>query len=97
MNMNETIEKMVGEMRGVGPVVAEKLYNVGIDSLEKLKELGVEEAYVMMFERDQFCGVPHAAYLYSLYGAIHDCDWRKVPEDKKAEFKAFTKGMKDSM
>jgi len=32
----------------------------------------------------------NAAYLYALYGAVHNLDWREVPEAKKNQFKKFT-------
>ena len=38
----------------------------------------------------------NAAYLYALYGAIHDLDWRDLPEAKKAEFKALAAELRES-
>tara|TARA_Y100000758_G_scaffold106763_1_gene74616 strand:+ start:229 stop:474 length:246 start_codon:yes stop_codon:yes gene_type:complete len=38
----------------------------------------------------------NAGYLYALYGAIHDVDWRDVPEEEKARFKAFTAELRES-
>jgi len=38
----------------------------------------------------------NAAYLYALYGAIHNIDWRDVPETKKAQFKAFAAELRES-
>ena len=40
------------------------------------------------------CG--NALYLYSLYFAIHDLDWHKIPDSKKDEFKAYTKKLRSS-
>ena len=36
----------------------------------------------------------NACYLYALWGAIHDCDWRLVPDDKKEEFKKLTASLR---
>lgn len=38
----------------------------------------------------------NALYLYSIYGAIHDIDWRAVPEKKKNEFKRWTEELRAS-
>ena len=32
----------------------------------------------------------NALYLYSIFGAIHNIDWREIPESKKVEFRKYT-------
>ncbi len=85
--MNE--KELAQKLRNVGPACSKQLVAVGIDTPEKLRKLGAKKAFMMIMQR---MGPMHfnAAYLYALYGAIHDCDWRDVPEDKKQEFKEFT-------
>jgi hypothetical protein len=36
----------------------------------------------------------NALYLYSLYGAIHNIHWARIPEKKKKEFKAYTEKLR---
>jgi hypothetical protein len=36
----------------------------------------------------------NAAYLYALYGAVYDVDWREVPEAKERQFKKLTKRLR---
>jgi DNA transformation protein len=92
-----TAEELTKELRNIGPIVAKKLINAGIDTPAKLKKAGAKKAYLRIFQTGGFCGRFHAAYLYALEGAILDCDWRAIPEEKKREFKAFTEELRNSM
>lgn len=38
----------------------------------------------------------NALYLYALYGAIHDIDWRQIPNARKEEFKRFAAELRES-
>ncbi|MEM7361628.1 MAG: TfoX/Sxy family DNA transformation protein [Bacteroidota bacterium] len=78
------------QLRNIGPVTSRQLLKIGIDSLEKLKEVGAEEAYKRICELDDFDGEYHAAYLYALEGAILGCDWRDIPASKKKAYKGLT-------
>ncbi len=80
--------------KNVGPVVAQKLITAGIDTPEKLRKAGAKKAYLRIHQSGGFCGKFHAAYLYALEGAIRDCDWLKIPESKKREYKAFTEELR---
>jgi DNA transformation protein len=86
----ESIEKLQIELKNIGPTMAEKLVNVGIDSPEKLRKLGAKKAFLKLYEKGQFCSKYHAVYLYALEGAIRDCDWRAIPESLKKEYKKYT-------
>lgn len=83
----ETLQK---ELKNIGPVMAEKLVNVGIDSPKKLREMGAKKAFLKLYEKGQFCSKFHAAYLYALEGAVRGCDWRAIPESLKKEYKEYT-------
>jgi len=87
-------KELADSLRNVGPKTAEQLLAIGIDTPEKLRETGAEEAYVAMLESGVTCGKPHSAYLYALYGAITDTDWRRIPEDKKQELKKFCQALR---
>lgn len=90
-----TVEELAKSLRNIGPVTAKQLVNAGIDTPQKLKKLGAEKAFMRILQSGGFCGTFHAAYLYALWGAIHDCDWRFIPEKKKQEFKDFTEELRN--
>jgi DNA transformation protein len=90
-----TPEQLAKALRNIGPVVSRQMVEAGIDTPEKLRTLGAKEAFLRIYKTCGLgCGNFHAAYLYALEGAIHDCDWRLIPDSKKEEFKAFTEKMR---
>ena len=91
-----TSEELEKALRNIGPVCAKQLTDAGIDTPEKLRELGAKKAFLKVIERGGFHSEFNAAYLYALWGAIHDVDWRDVPAPVKEDFKAFTKQLRDT-
>lgn len=93
-------ERTISEMRNLGPACERDLNAAGIFTAEQLKKLGPEAAFVAMLrgrqQHDRTARCCNAAYLYALYGAIHDVDWRDVPNNQKSEFKALTAEMRAS-
>lgn len=87
-------KQLAQQLRNIGPVVAQKLITAGIDTPEKLRKAGAKKAYLRIHQSGGFCGKFHAAYLYALEGAIRDCDWLKIPENKKREYKTFTEKLR---
>ncbi len=87
-------------MRNLGPACEQDLNAAGISTAEELIALGPVEAFVKMLigrkQQGHDTKCCNAAYLYALYGAIHDIDWREVPEEKKQEFKKLTAEMRQS-
>lgn len=88
--INKREQKLQEELKNIGPVMAKKLVNVGIDSPQKLKNMGTKKAFLKLYEKGQFCSKYHSAYLYALEGAIRGCDWRAIPEKLKKEYKEYT-------
>lgn len=92
--------KKISEMRNLGPAVEKDLLAAGIKSSAEVLKLGVEKTFLKMLDgrlklrRSAKCC--NALYLYSIYGAIHDIDWREIPESKKNEFKKFTEKLRSS-
>ncbi len=92
--------RKISEMRNLGPVCEADLNAAGISTADELKRLGPEAAFIKMLEgriktgRSTKCC--NAVYLYALYGAVHDIDWREIPEKKKREFKTLTAEMRQS-
>ena len=92
--------RKISEMRNLGPACETDLNAVGIHTAADLIELGPEEAFVKMLIGRKKLGRSakccNAAYLYAIYGAIYDIDWRDLPENKKEEFKKFTAELRES-
>jgi len=90
---SQAVRLLVKQLRNVGPKLAARLIDAGIDSPEKLRTLGAKRAFETMYARGDAYGDYNAAYLYALEGAIRDCDWLKIPEDVKAEYKQYAQNL----
>lgn len=92
--------RKISEMRNLGPACEKDLNAVGIETAAQVIELGAEETFIQMLLGRKAVGRSakccNAAYLYAIYGAIHDIDWRSLSEQKKAQFKAFTQQLRES-
>ena len=92
--------RRISEMRNLGPACERDFNAAGIFTAEEVKRLGVEETFMQMLigriKQGRAAKCCNAAYLYAIHGAIHDIDWRNVPEAKKAEYKALTAELRDS-
>ena len=68
-----------------------KLIFVGIDSPEKLAEVGARQAFLQLKAAyPQVCLV----HLYALEGAIQQIDFNRLSPEKKKELKAFSDSFK---
>lgn len=90
----------ISDMRNLGPAVEKDMHAAGVFSAAEVRALGVEQAFLKMLDGRLKAGRSakccNALYLYSFYGAIHDVDWRAVPEHKKREFKTWTEQLRQS-
>ncbi len=78
-------------MMNIGKEMARKLTAVGVDTPEKLAQLGAEQAYFQMKARyPEICLV----HLYTLEGAIHGIPYNGLSETRKKELKEFSDGLK---
>ena len=74
-------------MMNIGKEMERKLISIGVDSSEKLIELGSKQAFVKLKqEYPQVCLV----HLYTLEGAIQNTEFNSLSEDKKKELKEFS-------
>lgn len=74
------------EMMNIGQEMAKKLKAVGIDSSEKLIQLGSKQAFLQLKqEYPNVCLV----HLYTLEGAITNTGFNCLSEEKKKELKEF--------
>ncbi len=92
--------KRISQMRNLGPAVEKDLNAAGVFYASEVEALGAEQAFIKMLEGRKTLGRSasccNALYLYSLYGAIVDIDWRHIPGAKKEAFKRFTKELRSS-
>lgn len=92
--------RKISEMRNLGPAVEKDLAAIGITHAQQVIDLGAEETFLRMLHGRMKLGRSakccSAAYLYALYGAIHDVDWRELPEDIKEQFKSWTAELRAS-
>ena len=90
----------ISTLRNLGPAREQDLAAVGIRTATQLRELGAEAAFIKIIAKRQQLGQPThsctAVYLYALYGAIHNIDWRDIPDDKKSEFKQLAAEIRQS-
>jgi len=70
------------KMRNIGPKSAAWLRQVGLRTLEDLAAVGTVEAY-MRVKRAGF--KPGLNLLYAIEGALLDCHWQDVPEERRQE------------
>lgn len=70
-----------GKIRNVGPKSAAWLRQVGVRTHDDLVRLGAVEAF-MKVKRAGFR--PSLNLLYALEGALADCHWAELPEERKS-------------
>lgn len=70
------------KLRNVGPKSGAWLRQVGVRSLSDLEDIGALEAY-MRVKRAGFR--PSLNLLYALEGALLDCHWQDIPEERRSE------------
>ena len=93
-------DRAISEMRNLGPAVEKDLAAAGIKTAQQVIDLGAEATFVKMLLGRQEIGRSakccNALYLYAIHGAIHDLDWRELPENLKIKFKKFTAELRAS-
>jgi len=67
-------------MMNIGKEMARKLTSVGIESSEKLIEVGAKDAFLSLKQKYPNVCLVH---LYTLEGAIHGTEFNRLSEDKK--------------
>lgn len=78
-------------MVNIGKEMARKLTAVGIDSSEKLVEVGAKQAYFQLKTTyPQVCLV----HLYALEGAIEQIEFNNLAEETKKDLKEFSSAIK---
>ena len=73
---------MTEKLRNIGPKGMAWLRQTGVRTLEELKAVGALSAFVRV-RRAGF--KPSLNLLYALEGAILDCHWQQIPDERRAE------------
>lgn len=76
----------LSDLPNIGKEVERQLNEVGITTLEQLKELGAEQAWLKIQSIDDSACIHR---LYSFEGAIRGIKKTLLPEDRKNELKEF--------
>ena len=75
----------------IGKDTEAKLIQVGINSFEKLKSIGSEQAFIRLQSIDTGACL---SLLYGLDGAIEGIKWNKLPSERKQALQQFYKIIK---
>jgi hypothetical protein len=70
------------KLRNIGPKSAAWLRQVGLRTREELETVGTVDAF-MRVKRAGF--KPSLNLLYALEGALQDCHWQEVPEQRRVD------------
>ena len=73
-------------LRNIGKELDRKLRSINISTVDELKAVGSEEAFIKMKTLYPNVCLVH---LYSLEGAILDIDYNQLPDDVKKRLKEF--------
>ncbi|MBN2272917.1 MAG: TfoX/Sxy family protein [Bacteroidales bacterium] len=75
----------------IGKDTETKLIQAGIDTFEKLRSTGCEQAFIRLQVIDPGACL---SLLYGLDGAINGIRWNKLPTERKQELQQFYKMVK---
>lgn len=70
----------------IGAKLEQQLNNVGIFTEQQLRDAGSKQAWAMILQNDPSACIMR---LSALEGAVRGIRWRDLPEDVKADLKAF--------
>jgi len=73
-------------VHNIGKVLELKLEAVGIDSLEELKRVGTEEAFLRLLANNKNTS---RSVIFSIEGAITGVRWHYLNEERKIELREF--------
>lgn len=76
----------LSSLPNIGKVVEEQLLQVGVDSAEELKRIGAREAWLRIQQIDESACIHR---LMALEGAIRGVKKSMLPDEVKADLKAF--------
>lgn len=82
----------IEEARNIGPVTGEELRACGMETLEDLIELGLEESFYRLVEK--YPNRLNLNCIVAMYAAIEDIDWRSVESEPKEKLRKHLEKLK---
>ena len=79
------VKRPLEKLMNIGPKTADRLENVGIDSIKKLKEAGPVDAFCRL--KVLYPDSTSNNALYALQAAMLNVDWREIPIQLRTELK----------
>jgi len=79
-------ENQLANLPNIGKVFAEKLNEVGISTVQELKAVGAEQAFLRLSAIDNSACIN---MLYAIEGAIQEIRWHQLPTERKRELLNF--------
>lgn len=76
----------IAQLRNLGPKTAAKLSEIGIATRGDLEERGVVLAFLQI--EGLYPRWAHIIFLWAMWGALNDCDWREISPETKAQLRA---------
>lgn len=77
----------LSSLRNIGKTGEEWLYEVGIHTVDDLRQVGVIKAYQRL--KVAFSEIVSLNALYAMEAGLLDIDWRALPDERKAELRAL--------
>ena len=77
----------LSSLRNIGKRSEEWLYEVGIHTVNDLRQVGVIEAYQRL--KAAFPDIINLNALYAMEAGLLDIDWHALPDERKAELRAL--------
>ena len=84
--LQEVFKGELSKLPNIGKVVEEQLIQVGIDSVDKLKQIGAKEAWLKIQQIDESACINR---LMALEGAIEGVKKTMLPDEVKNDLKEF--------
>ena len=92
--------EQIAEMRklpNLGKVTAARIVSAGVGTPAQLRKLGSKEVYLRLFEKEGWSQTLCPCFLYALEGAIFNEKWNEISEEKKEDFRKFSKDVRNSL
>jgi hypothetical protein len=77
------VKRALEKLMNIGPKTADRLENVGIDSIKKLKEAGPVDVFCRL--KVLYPDSTSNNALYALQAAMLNVDWREIPSQLKTD------------
>jgi DNA transformation protein and related proteins len=85
------------KLKNIGKKSVQRLLDIGVETPAQLKEIGPEEIFLRIFEKNGWESGMCSCFLYALEGAITGERWNEIPEKRKKELVEFVHSVRKSL